>query len=566
MAPACDVTGPPTLRPIWIPHRVVLVGIPMWPAINRDSFNVACRVKTTRAYYTGKLVAYISLEGIERCSQQLIMTGSLLVSCGEARLAGSTQHAYQDRLVRRLWRFVITDVNRLIQTNGGVIHARTGDAPDSELVERSPATEGHDCVNQRHLDPIVQGFFLFGRKLRTKIGNNHIPAGQHSSLPANAVCLLLAAVYNFDLLCRTSIAQMSDLNGGAVQTHADGGICTIETAVVHLRRDDVLCRAPRSRTGNQGTYQHAGDRCIAVREMKVVLLLRSNLSQCGEAQAFRRNASQTHSLESGKVNSPAIQGWNGINADSIQPVRVRLVERNDFGMSFHGIEQEIFIAHLREACLLLRLGHSWHVVDACLLNADNVLLRLRGERRPREKLRPFTRPALAAIETAWRISYQPLGSKSLFIEEVSEAEVGIGFAIGVFLFQCRGIDAQFGKQPTCFPAVRKWRLDSNGSAVGQQHSPVEVEFVALSVSAKIVVIVENQNAGGRSGMLPVEIGRGKAADPATDNDQVILFSGLHGLACFFPEAAVAQGMRYFKRTGMAASHAGEGRRIVAGAI
>ena len=50
-----------------------------------------------------------------------------------------------------------------------------------------------------------------------------------------------------------------------------------------------------------------------------------------------------------------------------------------------------------------------------------------------------------------------------------------------------------------------------------------MELVALGVSAKVVVIVEDKYARLRSGSFAEEVGGGKTADAPTDNDQVIFF-------------------------------------------
>lgn len=61
-------------------------------------------------------------------------------------------------------------------------------------------------------------------------------------------------------------------------------------------------------------------------------------------------------------------------------------------------------------------------------------------------------------------------------------------------------------------------LNGLGSAVAQQQASSDAEFVAASVSAKIVVIIKDQNARTRAGLLAVEVSCRKPADAASDDD------------------------------------------------
>ena len=66
--------------------------------------------------------------------------------------------------------------------------------------------------------------------------------------------------------------------------------------------------------------------------------------------------------------------------------------------------------------------------------------------------------------------------------------------VRILLLECGRIDAKLGKQSARFFAVGKRRLDRDRSPIRQQHPPTEVELVSFGVPAKIVVIVQNQNA------------------------------------------------------------------------
>src|SRR5579863_4663783 len=92
-----------------------------------------------------------------------------------------------------------------------------------------------------------------------------------------------------------------------------------------------------------------------------------------------------------------------------------------------------------------------------------------------------------------RVRNQALDSKRFLIEEVAGSKTAGTAIAGKLLLECRGIDTQLGKQSACFFAVRKRRLDGDSSPIGQQHPPTQVELVSFGMSAKIVVIVQDEN-------------------------------------------------------------------------
>ncbi len=89
---------------------------------------------------------------------------------------------------------------------------------------------------------------------------------------------------------------------------------------------------------------------------------------------------------------------------------------------------------------------------------------------------------------------------------------------------------------------------------------IDMDFVALSMAAEIVMVFDDQDARSRP-LRAIEMRRRKAADAAPDNNQVIwIVYCVDLLDC---ERSVAQGMGVFKRSRMTASHAGTRRRIIA---
>ena len=97
-----------------------------------------------------------------------------------------------------------------------------------------------------------------------------------------------------------------------------------------------------------------------------------------------------------------------------------------------------------------------------------------------------------------------------------------------------------------------------GAAVRDQLLAVVEKFVALGVSAEIVVIVEDQDAGIGAGALAIQIGRGEAAQAAAHDDEVIALPHVLGAG---EALAIPQGMSALERAGMLAAHAGAHRRI-----
>ena len=104
-----------------------------------------------------------------------------------------------------------------------------------------------------------------------------------------------------------------------------------------------------------------------------------------------------------------------------------------------------------------------------------------------------------------------------------------------------------------------------GSAIPEQQAIADPKFVALGVSAEIVVVLEDQDARRRAVGFAVEPRRGQSADAAADHDQIVILldrqaGDIEGFAL------AADLMGDLEGSGMAAAQAGERRRIVAGRI
>ena len=68
-----------------------------------------------------------------------------------------------------------------------------------------------------------------------------------------------------------------------------------------------------------------------------------------------------------------------------------------------------------------------------------------------------------------------------------------------------------------------------------------MKFVALGVAAEIVVVFENEDARLAARGFAVEVRCRQSADAAANDDQIVGFAGIFGLARRVPECAIAQG-------------------------
>src|SRR5271170_4079104 len=115
VAPARNIAGAFAFRPIWVPQRVVLVGITVRPAVDGNRFDVSCGIESACTEHTLQLVTDVPLKCFKGSGQQFVMSRTLLLAGGQPRLAGSAQHSHQYRLFRGVWTFVIADTHGLIE-------------------------------------------------------------------------------------------------------------------------------------------------------------------------------------------------------------------------------------------------------------------------------------------------------------------------------------------------------------------------------------------------------------------------------------------------------------------
>ncbi len=86
------------------------------------------------------------------------------------------------------------------------------------------------------------------------------------------------------------------------------------------------------------------------------------------------------------------------------------------------------------------------------------------------------------------------------------------------------------------------------------------------MSAKIIVILKDENPRTVSHRLAVEMRGREAADAASNDDEVIGLASILGLTSSIPEGAIAKTVSNVERPGMAAAQTSQRGRIVGGGL
>src|SRR5215467_13738267 len=119
------------------------------------------------------------------------------------------------------------------------------------------------------------------------------------------------------------------------------------------------------------------------------------------------------------------------------------------------------------------------------LETRNITLGRGRQRRAGKKLRPGLR----------RIAgHESLFTERLFIEEHCRLECGKELLVEALCRQGWRVDTQCRQEPTCRRAVRRRRRDRVRAAVAEQQPSAGAELIARSVSAEVIVVVEEQDA------------------------------------------------------------------------
>src|SRR5450631_1149790 len=92
-----------------------------------------------------------------------------------------------------------------------------------------------------------------------------------------------------------------------------------------------------------------------------------------------------------------------------------------------------------------------------------------------------------------------------------------------------GLYAELGQKALRGVAVGKGRFNAHRAAERQVGAALMTEFVALGVSAEVVVIVEQEDLAGAAECLAIKIRRRQAGDAGADHHQIVLLAGVRGL-------------------------------------
>src|SRR5262249_34348023 len=116
------------------------------------------------------------------------------------------------------------------------------------------------------------------------------------------------------------------------------------------------------------------------------------------------------------------------------------------------------------------------------------------------------------------------------------------------------VDADVGDDGACVLVVAVPRLDVQRAAGQRQHAALVAELVPLGVAAEVVVVVENQDFRAPADVADEEIRCRQTAQAAADDDEIVRLAGVVR-AGQIPLPPIAELMRHFERSGMAAAHA-----------
>src|SRR6266481_2019751 len=212
--------------------------------------------------------------------------------------------------------------------------------------------------------------------------------------------------------------------------------------------------------------------------------------------------------------------WNGFDADAKEIVRKRLEERQRFRDQLAMPRQVVRVARLSQTCDLLFHGHSFQIIFLLRVNARDVFPHCVRERRLGEEFRP--RSGVHAGD-------QSVFPKRFLVEKCGRPHLGIELLI-VSLVKLFRSDADLLNQSLCDRTILSRTFDGLCSAVTQHYAATGAEFVALGVSAEVIVIVEDQNANIFSCALAKKISGRQPADTSANNHDVVALPRIYWLS------------------------------------
>ena len=245
------------------------------------------------------------------------------------------------------------------------------------------------------------------------------------------------------------------------------------------------------RLRNQLAHQETCDRSIAVREVEYVWLAAT------PAFAFDRVFETRHAAAIGIAQY--VDRRHFVHAHAPVTHSPALVHFQHLVIDLDVVLEVGPVAHLAEQCDLLVAAHAGQVIHLRRESAHEVGFGPVAHRRICNKFLPRT-AAVATNQLALAIRLAVIGNGIRQIHGVVEILV-------VIIVEALDVDADVLEQVLRHIGVPGRGIDGLGAAVADSCLAVNLELVALGMSAEVVVIIENEHA--RTGIfLPEEVRRG----------------------------------------------------------
>jgi hypothetical protein len=286
-----------------------------------------------------------------------------------------------------------------------------------------------------------------------------------------------------------------------------------QAAVIGVGGDDVFHALAGNAARNQRAHQHARDGSAAVGKMKDVRLF---FFAAGSGITI-----QLHSTKSGVPDAVVVAGavaverWNGIDADCPQVVRAGLKEGENVFVYFDDLGEEVSVTGLGQSGEFLFARKAGKIIHFLRVRACDIAPGCRGKGSLGKKSGP--RQLSHARDEAIFAERFPVKERAGL-----QLHGRIQLLI-VGLVELPGIDAEIFLHSFGHVAIARRALDRLSAAIAQQKSATCAKLVALGVPAKVIVVVEDQDARAVPRRLAIEVRGGKSADASAHHNQVIGF-------------------------------------------
>ena len=301
-------------------------------------------------------------------------------------------------------------------------------------------------------------------------------------------------------------------------------------------------------------HEQSRDRCVAVRE---VLRLEGDAGDDDLGEGVHLACEPPHAGQTRRGRGQGLHHRVVPAGEAVQHAEERVEDLERLLLKADPVQKEAAVADRVDVLVLLPQGEVVQKVLAAAEQAEQLVLFRRSDRQRPNEARVVARAvhgqrpvAAHDLVAAFGWKRQHIAGPEVRHREVLRSVGGHGLRV----------DAQIREQSLDDQAVAVRRLQVLGTAHTQHHAPVVVELVALRVPAKVVVVVEEQDASFGAHLLAVEPCGRQAADAGADDDQVVVLIELPVLGRLVP--VPGKGVGHLEGTGVAAPHPGQCRRIV----